>query len=825
MCSLRDFANRRRWACERWIRWGLRRKIHGYHISLLNLKQYVSKINKLNFDLKLEIFHRTQQMATLEKKLKRMKEMEEELQRMQKLQEEVEDLRSANEDNRTLRESNEQLRQELDKRDQAVNEAVQLICQLEAKIDELEAGGRSSQSSMSRLAPDGPNATTPKVQQAVEIPERTSSREKTWRPQPSQPKSPELRQLAKAPSFLRADNQSTATLRSLYAPENSKSHTTLSELTKSESMNTMNEIEPESPRLSVLSEASELNPFDTPSRWNEFDKLDIPVRKTSSTSSLDSYVPPVKREESKSEEVDQWLQSHDTSGTIIRRRQNRALSQDSKTEVPAFNSELFSAKARGRPRIDTSIFEGARLPPTPDTMSTAYAAVNNGSNGSIAHSKSPKTAHDQWFASRRLDRHRSADEITTRRSLDGSDITDSMQTNCSDTPRLGVKNAESPTIFPFNTVAPKASKLLGPGSPNNPAINSFSDLREGSVDEAAPPTVKRYRTPAKATASGTGSTKLNSSPPLTPQDWVAAAARTPRSREEQRGEPRIEQQEQVPNRNITSQGPFHDNESMDSISISTEPDGPGIPTLDMHTLDLLEHPAIEPLATIPEPGQAEPESESSRRFSLRPSFLTRSTGPRRLQSSPMAPDYIDSEDDGAPSPIIPKHRNTDNARPRPMSQIITDSADLHQPTCDTAERNAAPRTLAQSFTEAREASLPAQTHSGSATISTRPSTSHSMDNKRRSSLGIFSWMRNVNGKRSEPVTPVVAETFADAAWRNEQRSRLAKERPAMGYEVPRPTTPESMVPSRAEMLMSISMHRPDETARRPRYMGRRSRRG
>lgn len=786
-------------------------------------EQYVSKMNKLNFDLKLEVFHRTQQMGALEKKLERMKEMEEELRRMHKLEAEVEDLRSAEKENRTLRESNEQLRQELDKRDQAVTEAVQLICQLEAKIEELETGGRTSQQSMSRLLLDGPNATTPKAQQAVEIPERTSSRQKTSRSQPSQPRSSDLRHLSKAPSFLRADNQSTATLRSLYAPEDNKSHTTVSELTKSESLHTMNDTsEPGSPRLSVLSEASELNPFDTPSKWNEFDKLDIPVRKAPSTGSLDSYIPPTEREESKSEQVDQWLQSRpDMSETIIRRRQNRTLSDASKTGAPPFNGELYSNKPRGRPRVDTSLFGGARLPPTPDTMSTAYAAVNNGSNGSIAPEKSPKPERDHWFAGRRLDRHRSADEFTTRRSFDGSDITDSMQTNCSDTPRLGVTNDESPTIFPFSTVASKASELLGPGSPNNPAINSFSDLfHQDSKDEAIPPTIKRDRTPSKTTTTTTEShsTKHESSPPLTPQDWLAAATRTPRSRKEQSHGLRIEQRGVEPNCNVISQAAFDDGQSIDSIP--TEPDHPGIPTLDMNTLDILEQPFAEPLAAIPGP-PPEQEQEPRRRLVFRPSFLSHSNGPRRLQSSPMAPDYIDDEDDGAPSPVIQKHRNTGGARRRPVSQIVTDSAELYSssiPAQDNIERNFAPKAPHQSFMETRDTSLPA--HSGSATISGRPSTSHSMEHKRRSSLGIFGWMKNVSGKRSEPATPTVAEAFADAAQRKEQRSRPVKEHPGTGSHFPHANTPDSMDAPRSEM----SMHT-DDTARRPRYMGRRSRRG
>src|SRR5438034_252565 len=95
-------------------------------------------MNKLNFDLKLEIFHRAQQAAAMEKKLDRMQELEEKLERMGRLEAELEELRGVEEANQRLRESNELLRLELDKRDQAVNEAVELICQLEAKLESFE---------------------------------------------------------------------------------------------------------------------------------------------------------------------------------------------------------------------------------------------------------------------------------------------------------------------------------------------------------------------------------------------------------------------------------------------------------------------------------------------------------------------------------------------------------------------------------------------------------------------------------------------------------------------------------------------------------------
>lgn len=771
-------------------------------------------------------------MGALEQKLERMKEMEDQLQRLRKVEEEVEDLRSAEKDNRALRESNEQLRLDLDKRDQAVNEAVQLICQLEAKIDQLEAGARTSHLSMSRLVLDGPEANTPKVQAAVEIPERASSRLKTSSSHPNQQTSADLRQLSKAPSFLRADNQSTATLRSLYAPENNKSHTACSELTKSESFNTMNDVsELGSPRLSVLSEASELNPFDTPSKWQD-DKLKIPVRKAPSADSLDSYVPPTERNRSNPEQINQWLQSRpDSSDTIIQRRQNRPLSDASKSVVPAFHGDLSSNASRARLRLDTSIFGGVRLPPTPDTMSTAYAAVNNGSNGSIVPQKSPKHGGHQWFAGRQLDRHRSADELTTRRSFNGSDITDSMQTNCSDTPRA---NEEAPTIFPFNTVAPKASELLGPGSPNNPAINSFNDrLRQNSKDEATPPTVKRDGASTKTTALESRSNGRNPSPSLSPQDWLAAATRSPQSGKETTSGVQSGQQETQPNHNALRQTISHDTQSIDSHT--SEPDAPGIPTLDMNALDILEQPAPSTLAAIPEPQHYDPESEEPRpRFSLQPSFPNKTNSPRRLQSSPMAPDYTDDEDDGAPSPNIPKHRNTPNTHRRPMSQIITDSADLYQPSIpahgNNTQRPSPHEAVHQSFLEARQASLPP--HPGSATISSRPSTSHSADHrpdhKRRSSLGIFGWMKNVGGKRSENTHSFVAESFTGSVpvQQKEHRARLVKEAPCAGAgarrDVPRASSPELMKASRSEMSMSMLA---DDTARRPRYMGRRARRG
>ncbi|KAJ6021237.1 hypothetical protein N7540_006741 [Penicillium herquei] len=776
-------------------------------MGVREMDQYVSKMTKLNFDLKLEIFHRTQQMSALEKKLERMHEMQEELSRLQRVEEEVVELRAANKRNQGLQETNGQLRQELDTKDKAVEEAVQWICKLETEIEHLKTNGRASPLSMNRLVLDGPNGPGSKSQITIDIPERTSSKRAH-----STFKHPEFRQLSKAPSFLRDDNQSTATLRSLYVPENNKSYSGLSQLTKSESYHTMTDaLEPGSPRLSVLSECSELHPYETPTKWNQHDALDIPIRKASVSESVESYATQTEQEESKEDQIDRWMHDREeNSQTIIRRRQIRAASDASKASIPTFTADLYSNKPRGRGRLDATLFGEARLPPTPDTMSTAYVTANNGSNGSISTHRSPKEG-EVWFAGRPLERRRSADEITSRRSFNGSDITDSMQTNCSDTPRVSMSKMESPTFFPFNTVASKMT---------NPVLDDFDDpFLQTSRDESPLPSPSR--SPAKTVISDAQTiASISDSPPLTPQDWIAAAKQGPRSRKERDRGLRIEPRPAEPHNLVISQAAFHDDASVESYQI--EPEVADVPTLDLDTLDVLEQPVIEipPARHVTSPGP-----EQRRRLSFRPPFFNRSTNAaRRLESSPVPPEFVDDEDDGAPSPIIPKTRTMGGANRRPVSQIITNSNDFYSSSLPTGESFSSsyggPKALHQSFMEAREAALPAQSGSTNVRAPERPTTSHSAEHKRRSSLGIFGWMKGVGGKRSEPSTPVVAEKFSEAEQKeNRAASRLGQDNGL----IDRCETPDSMdhPPMRPHSEMTM---RSDDTSRRPRYVGRRSRR-
>ncbi|KAI4172617.1 MAG: hypothetical protein LQ343_003464 [Gyalolechia ehrenbergii] len=178
-------------------------------MGLREMEEYISKINKQNFDLKLEVFHRRQRNEALEAKAIKAEEVE-----------------SQNEE---LRQVNDDLLQELEKRDAAVQEAVTLICDLEARIDQLEkeqsSNGRSSTtpandtnyaSAQSPKPPEPPTTPLP----SYGSPRVTSSTpDSKGRHTPGAGRTYKDRQddlLVRSPTFLRDANPSTSALRGLF---------------------------------------------------------------------------------------------------------------------------------------------------------------------------------------------------------------------------------------------------------------------------------------------------------------------------------------------------------------------------------------------------------------------------------------------------------------------------------------------------------------------------------------------------------------------------------------------------------------------------------
>ncbi|KAL8670303.1 MAG: hypothetical protein Q9168_005158 [Polycauliona sp. 1 TL-2023] len=91
-------------------------------MGLRETNEYISDLTKQNFNLKLELYQRKQRDDALEAKLARLEEL----------------ASKSNEQNNEYRQANHDLLQKLDNQDQAIKEAVALICQLEAKVARLE---------------------------------------------------------------------------------------------------------------------------------------------------------------------------------------------------------------------------------------------------------------------------------------------------------------------------------------------------------------------------------------------------------------------------------------------------------------------------------------------------------------------------------------------------------------------------------------------------------------------------------------------------------------------------------------------------------------
>ncbi|OKL60111.1 hypothetical protein UA08_04687 [Talaromyces atroroseus] len=649
-------------------------------MGIREMDQYVSKMNKLNFDLKLDIFHRTQQIATLEKKMERMHAMEEELERMHYLEDELDELREVEENNQRLREANEQLQSELDRRDQAISEAVELICQLESKVEELRAGRIASipsattpvpRDSMTFIADDESEVCTPKAQAFVDIPDRTSSRKGT------------ARRPRKSPSFLREESRSTAALRSLFMAEENKSVRSVSASTMATTLDSM--ADPQSPRLSILSECSYFSPQDMHPKGADFgqpdhlDQLNLVNNDEADLVASSSNHPSGHL----SDRISNWMQlDGDTSQSASNndnnhRRRTRALSDISRgSQLPVTClDEPFELNCKSRrshhhpsPRHPHLADFGGNLPPTPDTMSTFRPAFGNGSNASLpmdrlVGSRAALDTSPSVFA--RLSRPRSADEITTRPpSITMSDRSDTDDTAASVENNLGSgdQNQVSGLLSSFNHFgrgSAKATRLLGPGSPSNPRLSCYGGdlLFNGEGVENFVSGMHMTRT--SSSKSVTPVQVPNESPPsspLTPSEWLEAA----------KTEERSEGADDSSIKSDTEEKPLGIPEKHDVAPTTVDE----IPT---DNSVLSQNPPLR-LRAWANDSQPVAEAQPRRRLSLRPRFFTRNRHQQDFQPESM------TLNNKGPSPVpdksltISKHRRTSSGPGLNSEELLFKSA-------------------------------------------------------------------------------------------------------------------------------------------------------
>ncbi|TAQ86302.1 hypothetical protein B7494_g5372 [Chlorociboria aeruginascens] len=316
-------------------------------MGVKQMEEQVSTLHKQNFDLKLELYHRRKRQDVLEAKL------------------EAAEKQIA--DQGELQEVNEQLLTELEKRDQAVEEAVGIICGLEEKVEKLMREREAVRS----------------IDEQFDSNYLAAAREDG--PPSSPPTSDENRSKAvvRMPSFLSEQSEGAEALRSLYLPSSVQGHSeaTLPKLVEesgtSDGMN--------SPRLSVLSESSFLSVYGEKSSLQEDVDCDLPSRRRSLSverwiderhASPSSITKPLQGSSSGSRRnhylsINDVLESPLQRLEKLRHKLEKVHSAASEVQQPAKD------KGKGREGLHHVITNQPAyrhhqhtLPPTPDTIST-----------------------------------------------------------------------------------------------------------------------------------------------------------------------------------------------------------------------------------------------------------------------------------------------------------------------------------------------------------------------------------------------------------------------------------------------------------------------
>ncbi|KAK4940815.1 hypothetical protein LTR66_014874, partial [Elasticomyces elasticus] len=285
------------------------------------MDEYVDRLSKENFALKLELDHRKERMSKME-------------QSMRDMQEQAENTRRLRQDNVEWRELNEQLVEELQLRDKAVEEAVNLICELEEKLTLLEEGSGGTRPSTAQ--PDtgycgSESLDTAPPSSPPQLPIRHKSAQapgaKQCPPAPSAlvsqmlgPATPATSSEApaRAPSFLSEKKPSTKALRSVFLEYNKD----LNSVKSSASLLSRNDprieddILPDmdvlsSPRLSVLSESSFPSIYSP--RKNKPGPVAQPIVRRSTSSDEDETTPvreaSISSRQGSISRVNQWMQN------------------------------------------------------------------------------------------------------------------------------------------------------------------------------------------------------------------------------------------------------------------------------------------------------------------------------------------------------------------------------------------------------------------------------------------------------------------------------------------------------------------------------------
>ena len=379
------------------------------------MEEYISKINKQNFDLKLEVFHRRQRNELLETRLEKSQELEA--------------------DNQELQSINEEMLLELEKRDVAIQEAVSLICELEAKNEELQMavvkmdftqssstpapepvkdGNGIMDSSLSTTSGVGRSAPSRENDNGLQTDLQAPSEHSLSAPDTLSP--PKARSARRVPNFIRETKKSTNVLRSMYSNDGNASFVSLARpgslFSGDDDDDYIDRQMTNSPRLSILSESGFSSIYG--GRKDQMfaetdDKGEVAEPSLPQTPSI-----PQQRDTQRESRLHKWLDernmartpspkatTHGKISSIDRILSEAPIStQNQKSAEAASEGKLprtpekrqakqtrSPGKRSASPSFGGPIFGAAVLPPTPDTMSTATLDANS-STPSIITEKS-----------------------------------------------------------------------------------------------------------------------------------------------------------------------------------------------------------------------------------------------------------------------------------------------------------------------------------------------------------------------------------------------------------------------------------------------------
>jgi hypothetical protein len=320
-------------------------------LGVREIEKRMDKLSKLNFDLKLELFHCRERMAKLQENCNSLASRADDADRLV-------------EENATLLELNDSLVKELERRDDAVQEAVSIICDLEERLEHAQLSERSP-SDHQEMPTDLRASSVSPCPRAILSPSKSDKSSRT--------RSSSARRI---PSFVDDKKPNTRVLRSVYLEPKptlraAKSFVSLASQTEDIEKSFSDVDTLDSPRLSVLSKSS------FPSIYN-LQRSEESVKCQENTlalpnSQLDNISRNAGSKHDSDSDVNSWIQVQTSQSSVQSsgKYMPQSHAEVSRVQRPAYFTAPSQANQKRTPSLKGAAFGAASLPPTPDSASTS----------------------------------------------------------------------------------------------------------------------------------------------------------------------------------------------------------------------------------------------------------------------------------------------------------------------------------------------------------------------------------------------------------------------------------------------------------------------